>query len=171
MKLPRYLQVALLVTVGAVSWSQFVDDEHARVVPQVTQPASSRPATLRETLPSPLRTSRTNLFAPPLADTATGQTEPAQKNVEPEPPTPSLPLQALGAWWSQHQRIIVLTDGVETWPVCRQCKAEGKIWIGSEPISGWQLKAVEKDHLLFEWQLTHAQRKLELGELQSEPTQ
>jgi hypothetical protein len=91
--------------------------------------------------------------------------------VEPEQPTPDLPFKALGTWWSQNQRVILLTNGVDTWPVCRQCKAEEKIWIGSEPVSGWQLKAVEKDHLLFEWLLTHAQRKLELGELQSEPTQ
>lgn len=170
MKLPRYLQVALLATVGAVVWSQLADDGSAPVDLHVTKPVSQRPLMRKETPASSERTLRPNLFSLPIADTEVEQNK-AASSIEPEPVTPNLPLQALGAWWSQHQRIILLTDGVETWPVCRQCKVEGKIWIGSEPVSGWQLKAVEKDHLLFEWQLTHAQRKLELGELQSEPTQ
>lgn len=170
MKLPRYLQVALLATVGAVVWSQFADDGSAPVDLHVTKPVSQRPLMRKETPASSEHALRPNLFSLPIADTEVEQNK-ATSNIAPEPVTPNLPLQALGAWWSQHQRIILLTDGVETWPVCRQCKAEGKIWIGSEPVSGWQLKAVEKDHLLFEWQLTHAQRKLELGELQSEPTQ
>lgn len=169
MKLPRYLQVALLATLGGIVWSQLSDDESTRGVSQVAQPVAQRPVKLKEAQSPPLRASRINLFPPPLAETVDQSSEP-KLSVEPKPSTPDLPLQALGAWWSQHQRIILLTDGVETWPVCLRCKAEGKIWIGSEPVSGWRLKAVEKDHLLFEWQLTHAQRKLELGELQSEPT-
>ncbi|HEY3983136.1 hypothetical protein [Cedecea sp.] len=169
MKLPRYLQVALLATAGAVVWSQLSDDEPASVVPQVMESAPLRPAKPKEAPPGAPRPARPNLFPQPLADTGAEQTE-AEQHVEAEPVTPELPLQALGAWWSQHQRVILLTDGVETWPVCSKCKAEGKIWIGNEPVSGWQLKAVEKDHLLFEWRLTHTQRRLELGELQSEPT-
>lgn len=170
MKLPRYLQVALLATVGIVGWCQWADDEATPVMFSVTPAVSPRPTTPSAPSAAPLRTARNTLFSLPLPDAAAQQIDPAE-SVAAEPSTPDLPLQALGAWWSQHQRIILLTDGTETWPVCRQCKAEGSIWIGSEPVSGWQLKAVEKDHLLFEWQLTHAQRTLELGELQSEPTQ
>ena len=64
----------------------------------------------------------------------------------------------------------MLTDGKETWPVCERCRADGRIWIGSSPVNDWILKAVANDHLLFEWQPTHTQQRLELDELQSEPT-
>nr|WP_159466092.1 hypothetical protein [Scandinavium goeteborgense] len=168
MRLPRYLQVALVATVGAVVWSQFADDDSAPVAasaPQQTRTRAAKPIDVQQPLSRP---SRTNLFPQP-------QTHPREQDiltpsVKPEPTTPELPLHAMGAWWNQHQRTVLLTDGVETWPVCQRCRADGKIWIGSEPVSGWILKAVEQDHLLFEWQLTHVQRRLALGDLQSEPT-
>jgi hypothetical protein len=168
MRLPRYLQVALLATVGAVAWSQLADDEPTPVASSAPSPARARAVKPIEAPPSLSRPARANLFPPPQAS-AREAAEPAPR-AEPEPTTPELPLHALGAWWNQHQRTVLLTDGVETWPVCQRCRADGKIWIGSEPVSGWILKAVEQDHLLFEWQLTHVQRRLALGDLQSEPT-
>lgn len=165
MKLPRYLQLTLLATVCSVAWSQFNDDEPERMMPTVA-PKPSKLGITPIVMPPPVRV---NLFPHPLAESPAEQT--LVNYSESEPITPHLPLQALGAWWSQNQRIILLTDGIETWPVCKQCKAEGKIWIGNEPVSGWLLKAVEKDHLLFEWRHSQDQRKLNLSELQLEPTQ
>lgn len=167
MKLPRYLQVMLIATVGAVIWSQFSEDEPTPDAPHVTQPAPPPAVKFK----SANRPTRVNLFPKPKADAnaPVKQTE-SKKTIKHEPSTPALPFQALGVWWSHHQRVILLTNGVETWPVCRRCKAEGKIWVGNEPAKGWQLKAVEKDHLLFEWRFNHIQRRLELGDLQSEPT-
>lgn len=170
MKLPRYLQVALLVTAGAVAWSHFSDNEPAPGPPQMTRSVTQHPVKPTEEPASLARSERINLFPHPMAEVFEEQAKPVE-DVKPEQTTPDLPVYALGAWWNHHQRIIILTDGVETWPVCRHCQAAGKIWIGNEPVSGWKLKAVEKDHLLFEWRFTHALRKLELGELQSEPTQ
>lgn len=169
MKLPRYLQVALLVTAGAVAWSYFNDNEPAPVTSQMMRPVTEHPVKPTQEPASMPRSKRVDLFPQSKTDVLEEQAKPVEQ-VKPEVTTPDLPLYALGAWWNPHQRIIILTNGVETWPVCRHCKAAEKIWIGSEPVSGWKLKAVEKDHLLFEWRFTHAQRKLELGELQSEPT-
>ncbi|MGU3414609.1 hypothetical protein ACLBW0_13485 [Enterobacteriaceae bacterium C34A] len=169
MKLPRYLQAALAATAVAVIWSQFVDDaplpEASLLAPKNTLPSAKSEA---EPLSRPVP-GRADLFAFAPSDKASEPTD-ATPHEETQPPTPELPLQILGAWWRHHQRTLLLTDGTETWPVCRDCRAEGKIWIGSEPVNGWILKAVAKDHLLFEWRLTHAERRLELGDLQSEPT-
>lgn len=171
MKLPRYLQVALLATAVAVAWSHFSEDESALVTPQMRHPVTPQPVKPSKETASAPRPERVDLFPSPKADVPQEQAASVEQAAPAEPTTPDLPLHALGAWWSDHQRIIILTDGVETWPVCRQCNAAGNIWLGSEPVSGWKLKAVGKDHLLFEWQSTHAQRRLELGELQLEPKQ
>ena len=169
MKLPRYLQLALLGTAAVVIWSLNSEEEPAAVHPvaQVREPArKAKPVAAKKPADTPLRN---NLFHSPVAQVQQVETPP---EAPPETPSaPPLPLEALGAWWSGHQRIVLLTDGRETWPVCQRCRADNKIWIGSSPVSGWTLKAVEKDHLLFEWQLTHIQQRLELGDLQSEPTQ
>lgn len=170
MKLPRYLQVALLATAVAVVWSHFNDDDSASVTPQTMRPVTAHQIKQTAEPASTPRPERIDLFPSPKADAGAEQAMPVEQ-AKAEPTTPDLPLHALGAWWSDHQRIIVLTDGVDTWPVCRQCKAAGKIWLGSEPVKGWKLTAVKQDHLLFEWQSTHAQHRLELGELQSEPKQ
>lgn len=172
MMLPRYLQLAILATAGAVIWSLFIDDETAAVSARPLSAGQEQPATsVSDRIKTP-RTDRINLFTVPVLAKTDDEPPPERESPPPpEPTTPPLPLQALGAWWSNNQRILLLTDGVETWPVCDRCRADGKIWIGSSPINGWTLKAVEKDHLLFEWQLTHIQQRLELGDLQSEPTQ
>jgi hypothetical protein len=171
MKLPRYLQLALVVTAGAVLWSLFAGEEEPLSNLSV-QPVSQPSASQRTKAPpeTPVRQTRANLFALPQTATPEQEQEAMQSAVEPPPSAPPLPLNVLGTWWDRHQRIILLTDGVETWPVCDRCHAEGKIWIGSSPINDWVLKGVEKDHLLFEWLPGHIQQPLELGDLQSEPT-
>lgn len=174
MKLPRYLQVALLATAVAVVWSYSDEDESSSVLHQAVRPVThSSVKTVREPPPAS-RHERVDLFpageAEPLKEESIPM-EQAPPIASAEPDTPALQLQVLGTWWSHDQRIIILTDGVGTWPVCRACKAAGKIWLGSEPVRGWKLTAVGKDHLLFEWQSNHAQRRLALKEIHTEPTQ
>lgn len=170
MKLPRYLQLALVLTAGLVFWSLFSGEEAPEVPRQKASVSPPRPPTPEQEAP---RQTRIDLFAAPH-HTAREEAEKLSETGKPEqaplPTAPLLPLQILGAWWENHQRIILLTDGKETWPVCERCQADGRIWTGSAPVSDWILKAVAKDHLLFEWQPGHIQQRLELGELQSEPT-
>jgi hypothetical protein len=173
MKLPRYLQLAIAVTVGLVIWSQFVSDEdpdELTLSPSTAQ--RTRPAATTTPATKPDSASWVNLFPGPVkADkNAPGQSGASAPPPPPPPSAPPLPLQVMGAWWSQQQRIVIITDGNQTWPVCKRCQADGKIWIGSSPVAGWSLVDVANDHLLFEWQATHTRKRLELDDLQAEPT-
>ena len=165
MTLPRYLQVALLLSVlAAIGSLLFLEEAPEIHLPEQT--AATTPLTLYPQ--NNRQTPRQDLFSVPVKVLPTPVKTPDKPSVRPA--TPPFPLQVMGAWWSQNQRIILLTNGHNTWPVCKGCKAEEKIWIGDQPVAGWVLKAVATDHLLFEWQLTHAQQRLELGDLHSEPT-
>ena len=169
MKLPRYLQLALVLTAGAAIWSQFADEEISQAPLEVQPVSRPRPAPAKK---EAAHSTRVDLFSTPHSR-ARDLTETQPESEQPEkaaPTAPPIPLQVLGAWWENRQRIIVLTDGKETWPVCERCKADGRIWIGSSPVDNWILKTVANDHLLFEWQPSHIQQRLELDELQSEPT-
>lgn len=170
MKLPRYLQVAIIVTAGLVIWSQFSGDEPAEST-TASRPIAqrTRPAAVTSTTAAPTTKEWVNLFPGP----AKPVTRNGSESLAPPPPAPSappLPFKAMGAWWSKQQRVVIVTDGQQTWPVCNKCDAEGKIWIGSSPMEGWSLVEVADDHLLFEWLATHTRKRLELGDLQDKPT-
>lgn len=169
MKLPRYLQLALVLTAGATIWSLVTGEEVSQAPHQVQPVSRPRPAPAKQ---ETAHSTRIDLFSTlrNRAQNAAEKKPESERAEKAQPAAPPLPLQVLGAWWENRQRIIVLTDGKETWPVCERCKADGKIWIGSSPIDDWMLKAVANDHLLFEWQPSHIQQRLELDELQSEPT-
>lgn len=169
MKLPRYLQVAILVTTMAVLWSLFTDEGVPNAYEVTSASSPARPVKTITPDTKYERTNRINLFPLPQQIQDGGEKE---LNRAPQAPdTPPLPLVVLGAWWEKQQRIIVLTDGDKSWLVCQRCSIEGKIWIGSEAIRGWTLKAVEKKHLLFEWKLSQTEKRLELDDLKSEPLQ
>lgn len=166
MKLPRYLQVALVLTAGLALWSQFSSDETQETV-HLRAP-TTRPAPAVKPSAEPLTTVRRDLFPPHNEHEESPETV-AVEVAPPPPSAPPLPLQVLGAWWEQRQRIIILTDGQETWPVCERCRADGKIWLGDSPVSGWTLTEVANDYLQFEWTATHMHQRLSLEELTSEP--
>lgn len=171
MIVPRYLQVTLALTLASVIWSVVSSDERDDAPVRPVAPAHNQPTAHRKSADSVMAVHK-DLFALSHADKENPAT--TQAKAEPPPPqhiTPALPLSLLGIWWEGHQRIILLTDGRDTWPVCHHCRAENAIWIGNEPVEGWKLKAVNKDDLLFEWQLTHTSQHLEISDLQSEPTQ
>lgn len=149
MKLPRYLQIALALSCALSLWQFFS-------VPE-TQPVTSATTIA----PAP-----TTGSAPRVEPTATGKNNtlnlfPFQGDKAEPPPvvmpkmavpsTPPLPFQVNGAWWDQHQRALVLTDGIQQWIICRQCRARDKIWIGANLGQGWQLVEVGADFLTFRW--------------------
>ena len=168
MKLPRYLQLALVLTAGAVFWSQFADDEISQA-PLEAQPVSRpRPAPAK---PETAHATRIDLFQRHIARRKTQQNS-RRKTI------------GLKRRHQPHRRYRFSSSVpvgkpsedrcADGWqrdrPVCERCRADGRIWIGSSPVNNWILKAVANDHLLFEWQPTHSQQRLELDELQSEPT-
>lgn len=169
MKLPRYLQVALVITVGLLLWSQFSDEDPEVLTPVARRPANNTPAPVQSPM-TPAATARINLFpVPEMKQKESLKTDVARPQPPAVPQTPPLPLSVMGAWWNQNQRIVIITDGKQSWPVCNRCKAEGKIWLGSTPVSGWTLTDVTQEYLQFEWQATHVRQQLMLDDLASEP--
>ena len=167
MKLPRYLQVALAITAGLAMWSQFSDPSTEKLTPATQRLPEAAPVTLPPVV-APAATARINLFPLPEVKALEKKAAPSIP-VPPPPQTPPLPLTVMGTWWRPNQRNVIITDGQTSWPVCNRCRAEGKIWLGSAPISGWTLTDVTHDALQFEWQATHVRQQLMLDDLASEP--
>lgn len=175
MKLPRYLQLSLVATLALVIWSQFNDETLTTANPPTQPKRAATASSAAATKVASGTPARANLFRLPVSEADTVAMREAKAKAKAkatapaEPLTPPLPLKVLGAWWSQQQRIIILTDGMDTWPVCDKCKVQGKIWLGSTPVSKWSLVEVTPDHLLFEWQATHARQRIALDDFASEP--
>ncbi|QGH62001.1 hypothetical protein [Serratia proteamaculans] len=87
-----------------------------------------------------------------------------------EPGAPPLPFKVNGAWWYQHQRALILTDGKQQWIICRQCRARDKIWTGATLNHDWQLVKIGPDSLTFRWLPQRLDQRLALGDMTSKPT-
>ncbi|WNN45057.1 MULTISPECIES: hypothetical protein [Winslowiella] len=168
MKLPRYLQVMLLLTAVISLWSALSGD------------AQEEESLLTVSQPHPVRDIPTTPAPPAIAGNASDDLFPYQGNpVEPasapatarpeKPRAPQLPFKVVGAWWSNNQRLLVLTDGRESWIVCRQCKLQESIRPGDKLDNNWQLMEIATDSLTFRWLPLKNDQHLSLDDMKSKP--
>lgn len=172
MKLPRYLQIGLVLSCLLCLWSFFS-------APEATQQQEwVRPQTRTKVIVSPaaqttaaVTENAVNLFPfqgqKPTPSTTEVLSAPP---TEAEPVAPPLPFQVNGAWWYQRHRALILTDGKQQWIICRQCRARDKIWTGATLNHDWQLVKIGPDFLTFRWLPQQLDQRLALGDMTSKPT-
>lgn len=181
MKLPRYLQISLLITGLLVLYTLIVDDEAVSpplsVINPLSQTAQTRSADRHRR--QPVLENRSDdfvdLFPSAIKPVAREQSkqapiveEPPQYQ-EPEIMAPPLPFQLVGAWWSNHQRTLMLQADDQQWIICRSCRASTRVWTGMKLTDDWQLKSVSADSLTFIWLPQMQELHLALGDMKSEP--
>lgn len=171
MKLPRYLQVMLVLS-GALSlWSALSGDEPeaenllpVRQTPKVSNVGAAPAA------PAAADNQSANLFpfqGQPI-EPARAPT-PATPTVAAPPAAPPIPFKVVGAWWSNNQRLLVLSDGKESWIVCSQCKVQERIRPGDKLNDHWQLTEIAADSLTFRWLPLQNDQRLPLDDMKSKP--
>jgi len=171
MKLPRYLQVMLVLTAVLSLWSALNGDEpeEENLLP-VRQSAEVSHAAAAPAQPATPGNPSENLFpfqGEPVKPARAP--EPAAPPVARQPPAPQLPFKVVGAWWNNNQRLLVLTNGKESWIVCRQCKLRESIRPGDKLDNNWQLTEIAADALTFRWLPLQNDQRLPLDDMKSKP--
>ncbi|MFS2222960.1 hypothetical protein [Pantoea sp. B65] len=176
MTLPRYLQAALAVTAAVTLWSLFSPADDAPVAEDLLpqgQPAALAAASASRAAAAPaLSDNHHDLFpfqGPQVRAAPPPPPPPPTPPVAEAPRAPTLPFRVAGAWWSQQQRYLLLTDGRQSWIVCRQCKFADSIRSGEKLNDNWQLRAIEPDYLVFRWLPLENDQRLSLGDMKSKP--
>ncbi|CAM3741944.1 hypothetical protein BS639_02640 [Rouxiella silvae] len=176
MKLPRYLQIALLATCALALYSLLGDEADEPVPLSVVHRAPSPSAVkITPTATSQLEQSFVDLFPSgikplkPAPELEAVHKAPVVAKVE-EPLVPSLPFNLVGSWWSDGQRALMLQQGSQHWIICKKCRAPQRVWIGMPLNKDWQLKSVSTDSLTFLWLPQMREQRLPLGDMKSEPT-
>jgi hypothetical protein len=175
MKLPRYLQFALLIT-GALVLYSLVDDapdgvEEIAVVQRPAHVDSNRLTPVSELKP---QDGFIDIFPSGIkpADVQTSR-EVLATPKDAEPPkivTPPLPFRLVGAWWSDNQRALMLQQADQQWIICRRCRAPERVWTGMNLTKDWQLKSVSAQSLTFIWLPQMREQHMALGDMDAEPT-
>jgi hypothetical protein len=175
MKLPRYLQITLVLGGGLSLWSFFSTPgsppQEARLLPQ-TRVATPVVAARTNGIATEAEAAESTINLFPFQG---GQEVPSQDTqlLAPLKATPSdvppLPFQVNGTWWEKKQRALVLTDGEQQWIICRQCRARDKIWTGATLEHNWKLVEVGTDFLTFRWLPQQRDQRLALGDMTSKP--
>ncbi|OON41341.1 hypothetical protein BTJ39_05095 [Izhakiella australiensis] len=168
MRIPRYLVIALAVTGVIVVASQFYDrpTEVAPVARALKPTRSVTPgaaAARQAEAPHEI----IDLFPVPevLKPASAAQKPPPPKKVE-----PPFTFQVMGAWWKEGKRIVIISDGIQSLLLCQRCRAANVIRPGDNITPEWQLRALADDHLEVEWLPQKLLKRIELGDLKSEPT-
>lgn len=169
MMLPRYLIISLAVTSLLVVWSQFDREQGAGVSSSVVirhHKKSISPAPGREDKSDYI----IDLFPARQPQNLVVQ---EKKRTQPEPVKkidPPFPLQVMGAWWENNERIVILSDDRRNVLLCKQCRMKGYIRPGEYLLPEWKLLILSDDHLIVEWQPERISKRIELGDLKSKPT-
>lgn len=168
MKLPRYLVVSLIITVALILWSVVSTEQ------ETTQHYQPRAVRSHSTVVAePLSTAKNrngqviDLF-PVFSQTERGK----EQESRPEPAiktAPQFPLQVVGAWWENNNRIVILNDGDRNVLLCKTCQMNGYIRPGEEILTDWRLTELAEDHLSVEWLPENISNRIELGDLTSKP--
>lgn len=172
MKLPRYLQIALLLTGALVLYTLLSDDAEDidvvtgiyRIQQAVSEDKNSKNAEYPKSTGNFV-----NLFPPAIKPQS--EKVVSQEIIKaPEIVTPPLPFKVIGAWWSEGQRTLVLQDAGRQWIICQHCRATEPIWIGMQITPEWKLRGISADRLTFVWLPQMREQHLALGAMNTEPT-
>ncbi|MDR3432779.1 MAG: hypothetical protein P4L95_12895 [Rouxiella aceris] len=181
MKLPRYLQIALLITGLLVLYSLIGDEEPASMPLSVINPLSQNAHTRsadqhhRQSVSESKSDDFIDLFPSAIKSAALEQSQEVSiatkqsQRQEAAIVVPPLPFQLVGAWWSNHQRTLMLQAEDQQWIICRRCRAAKRVWTGMKLTDDWQLKSVSADSLTFIWLPQMQEQHLALGDMKSEP--
>jgi hypothetical protein len=170
MKIPRYLQIMLALTLAACLWSQFsgdTDSEQPQAVtspPGKPKPAPILPRVTAKTMPV-LTEKTVDLF--PVQDRS--RLSAKAPRVKPAPAPTPLPFQITGAWWVNKNRALILRDGQRRWVICKSCRSKERIWIGADLGNGWHLLEVNEEYLVFRRLPQRDDRRLALADMKSKP--
>ena len=169
MKLPRYLFVSLIITVALVLWC-VVSTEQETTQHYQPRAVHSHPTVVVEPLSTAKnRNGRVIDLFPVFLQAERGKEEESR----PEPVTktaPQFPLQVVGAWWEDNNRIVILNDGDRNVLLCKTCRMSGYIRPGEEILTDWRLTELAEDHLSVEWLPENISNRIELDDLTSKPT-
>lgn len=160
MKLPLYLKLLLLVTIGLAVWAQFSGDETGDVVvTNAATPETQKPA--RVSPPSRVADKQTEAIADlfPVYSTAVKAA-----------PVPAVqgalfPFRATGLWLSEGAKIIMITDGIGNWLLCDACHKAGFVRPGGLITPAWRLQAIAENHVIIESLPGHVQNSVSLNSL------
>ncbi|MEX1841651.1 hypothetical protein KMW40_14625 [Enterobacter cloacae] len=170
MKLPRYLKILLALTVILLVWAQIADLQQPEQNDIVAMPAQPVRHTQKPINAHKTTTAFVDLFPWQGEKKAIAKIPSGQRVTAQQSKTPALPFRVAGAWWSNNQRTIILTNGHQNWIVCHHCKAPEHIWIGDRLNHDWQLQEVTAGQLIFRWLPQQLDQHLALAELETKPT-
>jgi hypothetical protein len=154
MKLPRYLQILLAVTlliVGVMAWRDHQSVEEDLVPARVTATRASRsaaeqaPASTTTTAAAavPDRGQGANLFPPQTWRPAPPPSPPPVATTSSKPSPPSLPFTVTGEWrYLGEQPIVLLQRGGETYLVCADCDLPGHVRPGQRLGADYRLDEI-----------------------------
>lgn len=169
MKIPRYLVIALAVTIIAVAASQFIGEpEDEPLVARPLEPSRTVTTVAAATRQTETQQEIVDLF--PVPETPKPAVIAEHKPPPPERVEPSFPFQVVGAWWKDNKRVVIISNGIQSPLLCQTCRMEGVIHPGGAITPEWQLHAIADDHLIVEWLPQKLLKRIELGDLKSEPT-
>ncbi|MGR4049379.1 hypothetical protein [Kosakonia cowanii] len=163
MKLPRYLQILLLLTAGLLTWVHFTDEESqsgagmSQAAPEDTRPPRQAKA----------RSLRVTDDASAIADLFPVYNVPVAKAPAPVAKVQSVtfPFRVVGLWVRKDMRIVILTDGARQWLICDACRKAGYIRPGGLITPEWRLQAMAQGSLLFESLPGHEPYSISLNSL------
>jgi len=162
MKLPRYLQILLLLTAGLLIWVH-ISDDGSETTPEVSQaaPDETRPPRQEK---RPLRVADD---ASAIADLFPVYNAPVTKAPAPVAKVQSItfPFRAVGLWIREGMHIVILTDGARNWLLCDACRKAGYIRPGGLLTPDWRLQAMAQGSLLFESLPGHEPYSISLNSL------
>ncbi|WLI78767.1 hypothetical protein Q5705_09590 [Kosakonia sp. H02] len=160
MKLPLYLKILLLVTIGLAVWTQFSTDEPGEV------DANSR-VTAAKKVPERVtaKPAAANSDTDAVADLFPVYSPPTKNVPVPVTQSVSFPFRAVGLWQSEGAKIVILTDGTRNWLLCNTCRKAGYIRPGGLITPDWRLQAIEANNLIIESTPGRMQNSISLNSL------
>ncbi|WP_129544052.1 hypothetical protein [Serratia sp. 1D1416] len=167
MKLPPYLIILLIMTLGLLMWGMLSDDvQEEPILSELTEPKVYTLSNIQHKKNKEAHI--VDLF--PVRK-MTGNNAKEIKTPQPERKKELIfPLKVVGGWWESGKRIIVLSDTERNFLLCRECQGKDYIQPGKMIIPDWQLNILADDHLVVESTSSHIKKRIELGDLTTKPT-
>lgn len=167
MKLPPYLIILILMTLGLLMWGMLSDNDQAEpLLSELTEPKVYTLSNVQHKKNKEAHV--VDLF--PSRKTTDDKTKEIKKPQPEKKKNLIFPLKVVGGWWENGKRIIVLSDTERNFLLCRKCQGKDYIHPGEMIIPGWKLNILADDHLVVESTSSHIKKHIELGDLTTKPT-
>lgn len=166
MKLPNYLTVLLVITLGMVIWTLLSDN----CEPEISLSLSTqRPKDDSLLFFSEEFKEEDIIELFPAKKTQEKKSDTTPKPASEKKAEPVFPLQVVGAWWENGERIVILSNTEENILLCNHCHKKGQINPGDMIIPAWKLITLADDHLVVRSVPEQTTKRIELGDLITKP--